>query len=140
MRKLLYRMLFLLLPLAGPALAQRTAARLLPPAPDSLQRLQRTPGTPATYLKALLRVADAYSTHSDTARTLCYARAAARLARQLHDPSALGQALLKQGYTYYQLMLRTELAELAVHGFQAHGVEFSFESKMPDAAFEFEHL
>ena len=103
MRKLLYRMLFLLLPLAGPALAQRPMARPLPPAPDSLQRLLRTPGTPATYLKALLRVAEAYSTHSDTARTLCYARAAARLARKLHDPSALGQALLKQGYTYYQV-------------------------------------
>ena len=104
MRKLLYRMLFLLLPLAGPALAQRpVVARPLPPAPDSLQRLMRTPGTPATYLKALLRVADAYSTHSDTARTLCYARAAARLARQLHDPSALGAALIVQGNMYYQV-------------------------------------
>ena len=33
-------------------------------------------------------------------------------------------------------MLRTELAELVVHGFQVHGIELCFEAKMADAAFE----
>ena len=37
-------------------------------------------------------------------------------------------------------MLRTELTELVVHGFQADGIELGFEAKMPDAAFELEHL
>ena len=37
-------------------------------------------------------------------------------------------------------MLRTELAELEVHSFQAHGIALGFESKMPDAAFELEDL
>ncbi len=117
MRKHLFWTLLLVLALAGPALAQRPAAHPLPPAPDSLQRLLRTPGTPATYLKALLRVAAAYGTHSDTARTLCYARAAARVARQLHEPSALGQALIEQGSTYYrvgQLAQAERLAEQAL--------------------------
>jgi hypothetical protein len=35
-------------------------------------------------------------------------------------------------------MLRTELADLVVHGFQAHGIELGFESEMADAAFELE--
>ena len=38
------------------------------------------------------------------------------------------------------LMLRTELAELVVHGFQADGVALGFESEVPDAAFELEDL
>ena len=37
-------------------------------------------------------------------------------------------------------MLRTELSELVVHGFQAHGIELGFESEMPGAAFELEYL
>ena len=37
-------------------------------------------------------------------------------------------------------MLRTELAELVVHGFQAHSIELGFKSKMADAAFELEYL
>ena len=35
-------------------------------------------------------------------------------------------------------MLRTELAELLVHGFETDGVELGFEAEMPDAAFELE--
>ena len=38
------------------------------------------------------------------------------------------------------LMLRTKLAELMVHGFQAHGIELGFEAKMADAALELEYL
>ena len=38
------------------------------------------------------------------------------------------------------LMLRTELTELVVRGFQAHGIELGFEAKMADATLEFEHL
>ena len=37
-------------------------------------------------------------------------------------------------------MLRTELAELVVHGFEADGVELGFEAKMADAALKFEYL
>ena len=37
-------------------------------------------------------------------------------------------------------MLRTKLADLVVHGFQAHGIELGFEAKMPDATLEFEHF
>ena len=37
-------------------------------------------------------------------------------------------------------MLRTELAELVAHGFQAHGIELDFEAKMADTAFELEYL
>ena len=38
------------------------------------------------------------------------------------------------------LMLRTESAELVVHGFQAHGIELGFEAKMSDAALELKHF
>ncbi|MBC7490750.1 MAG: DEAD/DEAH box helicase family protein [Glaciimonas sp.] len=38
----------------------------------------------------------------------------------------------------YFLMLRTELTELMVHGFQANGIGLGFESKIPDAALELE--
>ena len=37
-------------------------------------------------------------------------------------------------------MLRTELSELVVHGFQADGMELGLESEMADAAFELKHL
>lgn len=37
-------------------------------------------------------------------------------------------------------MLRTELAKLQVHGFQAHGIELGFEPKMAKAALELEHF
>ena len=37
-------------------------------------------------------------------------------------------------------MLRTELAELLVHGFQADGIELGFEAKMADAARELKHF
>ena len=37
-------------------------------------------------------------------------------------------------------MLRTELAELVVHCFEPDAIELGFETKMPDAALEFEHL
>ena len=37
-------------------------------------------------------------------------------------------------------MLRTELAELVVHGFEADGIELGFEAKMPDAALGLEHF
>ena len=37
-------------------------------------------------------------------------------------------------------MLRTELAELLVHGFEPDGVELGFEAKMPDAALELRHF
>jgi hypothetical protein len=37
-------------------------------------------------------------------------------------------------------MLRTELAELVVHGFQADGIELGFEAEMPDAALELKHF
>ena len=37
-------------------------------------------------------------------------------------------------------MLRTESAELVVHGFQAHGIELGFEAKTADAAFELEYF
>jgi len=37
-------------------------------------------------------------------------------------------------------MLRTELTELLVHGFEADGIELGFEAKMPDAALELKHL
>ena len=40
----------------------------------------------------------------------------------------------------YKLMLRTESAELVVHGFQAHGIERGFKAKMPDAALELKHF
>ena len=42
--------------------------------------------------------------------------------------------------TYYQLMLRTELAELLVYCFQADGVKLGFETNMSDAALELKHL
>ena len=38
------------------------------------------------------------------------------------------------------LMLRTELAELVVHGFQADGIELGFEAKMTDAALELKQI
>ena len=37
-------------------------------------------------------------------------------------------------------MLRTELAELVVHGFEPDGIALGFEAKMPDAAFELKHF
>ena len=37
-------------------------------------------------------------------------------------------------------MLRTELAELVEHGFQADSIELGFESEMADAAFKLEYL
>ena len=37
-------------------------------------------------------------------------------------------------------MLRTELVELVVYGFEADGVELGFEAKMADAALELKHL
>ena len=37
-------------------------------------------------------------------------------------------------------MLRTKLAELVVHGFQAHRIELGFEAKMAKAALELEHF
>ena len=37
-------------------------------------------------------------------------------------------------------MLRTELAELVVHGFQAERIELGFEAKMTNAALELKHL
>ena len=37
-------------------------------------------------------------------------------------------------------MLRTELIELLVHGFQADGIELGFKAKMSDAALELKHL
>ena len=37
-------------------------------------------------------------------------------------------------------MLRTELAELLVHGFKTDGVALGFKAKMADVAFEFEHF
>ena len=35
-------------------------------------------------------------------------------------------------------MLRTELTELVVHGFQPDGIKLGFDTKMADAAFELE--
>ena len=37
-------------------------------------------------------------------------------------------------------MLRTELAELLVHGFEPDGIELGFEAKMADATLELEHF
>ena len=37
-------------------------------------------------------------------------------------------------------MLRTELVELVVHGFEPDGIELGFEAKMTNAALELEHL
>ena len=37
-------------------------------------------------------------------------------------------------------MLRTELFELVVHGFQADGVALGFKAKMADAAFKLKHF
>jgi hypothetical protein len=37
-------------------------------------------------------------------------------------------------------MLRTELTELVIHGFETHGIELGLEAKMANAAFELEHF
>ena len=37
-------------------------------------------------------------------------------------------------------MLRTELSELVVHGFEADSIELGFEAKMADAALELEQF
>ena len=37
-------------------------------------------------------------------------------------------------------MLRTELADLVVHGFETDSIELGFEAKMADAALELEHF
>ena len=71
-----------------------------------------------------------------------------RLANERTNLACLrtGRALVIAGLSLinvlhdYVLMLRTELAKLAVHGFEGYSVQLCFEAKMADAALELERF
>ncbi|WP_345236354.1 tetratricopeptide repeat protein, partial [Hymenobacter saemangeumensis] len=72
------------------------------PVPDSLRQPLQAARTEHQQLVMMLRIASAYNVGLDSAGVMHYAQAAARLARQLGDSIALGQAINAQGFLYLQ--------------------------------------